>query len=223
MRAGLTGIVIVVAGAWACRPGPARLAYAPVPASGTRPTAVVRVHDSSLAALGLPALASAALPEGVRELRLSRGHGMIAGAEYPIVRIVEAPGCTRGELIRFAVRTRSGRVLDGPHRWRARRVPAAGAIDWDRALAALDSLGIDSLVPPVYATGVVDAGELVVEVRRGAAYRAYAVDAPATRDDAVGRRAAAIAQVLDSLDRLTQHPWPPQSDRRLMPTRRTSC
>lgn len=50
--------------------------------------------------------------------------------------------------------------------------------DWTRLLADLDSLNVNDLEAPVYRTGITDAGDLVVESRRGAEYRAYEVNAP---------------------------------------------
>src|SRR5690348_13236981 len=88
-----------------CAPaGAPSLPYQVVPPPATRPDVVVRLHDSVLAVLGLPALATHALPAGYRELRISRGHGMIAGPEYTLVRVVQTPTGTTGETIRFHVR-----------------------------------------------------------------------------------------------------------------------
>jgi hypothetical protein len=201
MRAILT---LATAGVLGCGGGTQRMAYTPAPAGGPRPATVAHIHDSSLAVLQLPPLATHAVPSGVREIRLSTGSGMIAGADYPLLRVVAGPEGVRGELVHWAVRVVDGRVLDGPTRWTARRVAPVTPIDWVRVLARLDSLGVDSLVPPVYSVAVTDAGDLAVEVRQGAAYRAYEVNAPGYRSDPVGRRAAAIMQLVDSLDRLTR-------------------
>lgn len=157
--------------------------------------------DPSLQALGVPPLASVGLRAGYRELRLSRGHGMVLGTDYPVVRVVGQPDRVDGEVIRF--RGISDTVAH-TIRWSARRVRPSRPIDWARLLSYLDSLGVSDFEPPVYRDAIMDAGDLVVESRRGAEYRAYEVNAPQLRADTVSQRAAKIAAVVDSLERLTR-------------------
>ena len=183
---------------------PPALAYRVVPAPVARPYTVTHLHDSVLAALGLPALATHALPAGYRELRLSRGHGMVVGPEYTLVRIVQTPVTTTGEAIRFRVRFVGNTMAEGSGRWAARRVRPSAPIDWQRLLTYVDSLQIEAFVAPTYNDFITDAGDLVVEVRRDSTYRAYEVNAPGWRQDPAGRHAAAIAHMVDSLDRLTR-------------------
>ncbi len=169
--------------------------------AGARPAVLERAIDPSLKALGLPSLARAGLPPGYRELRLSRGHGMVLGPEYPVVRILGRPAGVSGEIIRFrGIVDTVARTV----RWTARRVRPAHSVDWRGLLAHLDSLGVTTLEPPTYRTAIMDAGDLVVEVRSGAEYQAYEVNAPQLRTDSVSQRATKIAGVVDSLERLTR-------------------
>ena len=165
---------------------------------------VVAVTDSALASLGLPSLAAASLPPEYRELRISRGHGMVLGGEYPLVRIVESQSEVVGEVIRFrAILSGSGdkaRIL----RWAARVERPTEPIDWHSVVMLLDAAGIANLDAPNYTTAYMDAGNLVVEVLRGSRYRAYEVNAPQLRTDSVSREAARIAALVDSLDRMTR-------------------
>ena len=164
---------------------------------------VVAVIDSALSSLGLPSLAAASLPPEYRELRISRGHGMVLGGEYPLVRIVESRSEVVGEVIRFrAILSGSGdkvRIL----RWAARVERPTAPVDWHRVVMLLDAASIANLDPPNYTTAYMDAGDLVVEVLRGSRYRAYEVNAPQLRTDSISREAARIAALVDSLDRLT--------------------
>jgi hypothetical protein len=171
--------------------------YGPVvvaPAANVAP-AVRRLHDSVAAAVGLPPLADVPVPEGYREIRLSSGHGMIAGAEYPMLRLVEGPGGVTGELLLFRVR------LDAPvasQRWAVRRLGEAPAEGWSVWLRQLDSLGVAR--PPAEGPRryITDSGHLIVEVRHGGEYLTYDVNAPMYRQDAEGQRAAAMVRVLDA-------------------------
>jgi hypothetical protein len=76
---------------------------------------------------------------------------------------------------------------------------AVPPIDWGRLLAVLDTLGVETMIPPQYSNAITDAGDLIVEVRRGSVYRSYFVNAPSHRADSVARRAARIAFLVDSL------------------------
>jgi hypothetical protein len=149
-------------------------------------------------------LAAASLPPEYRELRISRGHGMVLGGEYPLVRIVESRSEVVGEVIRFrAILSGSGdklRIL----RWAARVERPTAPVDWRNVVTLLDAAGIENLDAPKYRTHTMDAGDLVVEVLRGSGYRAYEVNAPQLRTDSISRKAARIAALVDSLDRLTR-------------------
>jgi hypothetical protein len=167
-----------------------------------RPT-VVAITDSALSSLGLPSLAAASLPPGYRELRISGGHGMVLGDEYPLVRIVESQAGIIGDVIRFrAILNGSGdtvRIV----RWAARVARPSAPIDWRRVAISFDAAGIENVHSPNYSHAYMDAGDLVVEVLRGASYRAYEVNAPRLRTDSIGVEAARITALIDSLDRLT--------------------
>jgi hypothetical protein len=138
-----------------------------------------------------------------RELRISRGHGMVLGGEYPLVRIVASRSEVVGEVIRFwAVLGGSGdkvRIL----RWAARVETPTAPVDWPRVVMLLDAAGIEDLNPPNYTTAYMDAGDLVVEMLEGSSYRTYELNAPQLRTDSIGRQAARIATLVDSLVRLT--------------------
>jgi hypothetical protein len=143
------------------------------------------------------------LPPTYREWRILRGHGMVLGAEYPLVRIVASRSGVVGEVIRFRA------VLSGADntvrvlRWAARVERPRAPVDWPRIVMLLDAAGIADLDPPTYTTAYLDAGDLVVEVLRGSSYRAYELNAPQLRTDSISRQAAGIATLLDSLDHLT--------------------
>jgi hypothetical protein len=175
---------------------------------GSVSTTPQTLHDLAAGALRLPPLARAALPTGERELRVSTGHGMALGAEYPLLRVRAGPWGVAGEVLFYrAVPPRRARAV-GPGaawNWAARRAALSPPPDWRALLARLDDLRIATPVtPPSEARGVVDAGELVVEARDGAAYVAYDVNAPRFRTDAEGRRAAAVARIVDSLAAATR-------------------
>jgi hypothetical protein len=197
-------LIAVLVGA-GCTPGPASLPYqhsaAPPP---PRPAVVTLVLEPSLASLAVPPLAEAGLPPGYRELRISRGHGMVLGSEYPLVRVGARAGKPWGEVIRFHGTRAAGGDVHSPIVWSARVVRPSAPVDWSSLLRRLDSLGVESLEPPRYDSFVSDAGDLVVESREGEQYRAYEINAPHLRGDPVSARAAAIARVVDSLDRLTR-------------------
>jgi hypothetical protein len=168
-------------------------------------TRVATVMDSALSSrLGLPSLAASSLPPEYREVRLSRGHGMILGGEYPVVRITESQSQVSGEVILFRA------VLSGSAdkvkvvRWEARVARPRASVDWHGVMMILDFAGISDLEPPNYATAYMDAGDLVVEVLRGSNYRAYEFNAPQLRTDSISRKAARIAALVDSLNRLTR-------------------
>ena len=133
----------------------------------------------------------------------TRGHGMVLGGEYPLVRIVESRSEVVGEVSRIrAILSGSGdkvRIL----RWAARVARPTAPVDWHRVVMLLDAAGIANLDPPNSTTAYMDAGDLVVEVLRGSRYRAYEMDAPQLRTDSSSRDAARIATLVDSLDRLT--------------------
>ena len=169
-----------------------------------RPQVITTAIDPGLASLNLPPLAGVTLPATWRELRISGGHGMTLGAEYPMIRIIAQSGRVSGQILFFrAVVAPTGRATRPP-RWSARVAKLGRAIDWPTVLRALDVLGISTYEPPTYRTTIMDAGDLVVEVRHGAIYRAYEVNAPHLRSDTVSWRAAQIARVADSLASLTR-------------------
>ena len=154
--------------------------------------------DPLLGSLSLPLLARAALPPNYRELRLSRGFGMILGAPNPLIRITAGPGGVAGDVILYHA-VLSTTDSQPRVRWAAEIVRSRHRIDWRRALVLLDSLGVGILVSPHYPMTVSDAGDLVVEVRGGSSYRKYELNAPGRRSDPLGIRAARIARIVDSL------------------------
>ena len=184
---------------------PHAASYSPAPQLPLdRPLIMKNVLDPSTAFLGLPSLAHVVLPTGVRELRLSIGHGMVLGAEYPLIRIVEGPIGVIGEVIRFRGNTSARGSTPATVRWTSRIVTPTEHIDWNKALATLDSLGIDTFISPTYSVAIMDAGDLTVEVRRGSSYRAYEVNAPQARGDSISARAAKMAGFVHLLERLTR-------------------
>ena len=167
---------------------------APPDTAGTPPE-VRSLHDSTLAAVGLPSLAGASLPPGYREFRLSQGHGMILGGRYPLLRIVQSPDHVAGELYWM---------------WcapcRAELAPLGRPIDWATLLRRFDSLGVATFRAPVPRGWISDAGDLVVEVRVGRSYRAYDVNAPDRHSETEYAVAREVFEVIDSLARLAREP-----------------
>jgi hypothetical protein len=184
---------------------PRLVPYGPVGSQpGARPRIMKDVLDPSAAVLGLPSLAFVTLPQNVRELRLSRGHGMILGAEYPLIRIVEGVGGVSGEVIRFHGVVEAHDSSRRTVRWAARIVRPTQEVNWSQVLQTLDSLGIETFVSPAYRSAIMDAGDLTVEIRRGSIYRAYEVNAPQLREDSTSARAAPMARFVDLFERLTR-------------------
>jgi hypothetical protein len=173
------------------------------PVDEPRPRVISSAIDSSLATLGLPSLAEVTLPPAYRELRLTPGHGMILGQPYPLIRITAEPDRVSGQVIFFQAKLSWGETPLRHLGWTARVARPRTSIDWGRVLATLDSLGVTTFQPPRYLVAYSDAGDLVVEVREGAAYRGYQVNAPHLRSDTISHRAAAMARIVDSLARLT--------------------
>jgi hypothetical protein len=174
-------------------------AYAESASSGARPGPGTpsELHDAIATVLGIPSLAAVALPSGARELRISTGSGMVYGWEYPIVRIVLDSTGARGEVWRY----RGQRDSSGTGRFIVRRVVPRPRPDWAQIMARLDTLGADTLAVPQGGVTWADAGELLLESRRGADYRSVAINAPTHRTGEAARRAAVVAALIDSLGR----------------------
>jgi hypothetical protein len=173
--------------------------YRALAAGDARPSpgTASQLHDRVAAVLGIPSLAAVALPAGTRELRISTGHGMIYGYEYAIVRIVQDAAGAEGEVWRYR-----GQLDPSPTgQFIVRRVVPTPRPDWARMVARLDALGADTLNVPRDGGAWADAGELLLESRRGAGYRSVDVNAPTHRRGEAARRAVVIATLIDSLDR----------------------
>lgn len=180
---------------------PFELPYHPqASVDGGRPHEVVGIHDSAFASIGIPALAAVTLPDGYREFRISTGHGMVYGGEYPLLRLVATPSTVLGEIYYYRA-LMGAEIPPNGNRWQLRRGAPRDPVSWAQVLARFDSLGIDELTSPGYASAMMDAGKLNVEVRRGTVYRAYSFNAPHYRDDDVSRRAARIATTVNVLGR----------------------
>ncbi|MDF1501820.1 hypothetical protein [Roseisolibacter sp. H3M3-2] len=177
--------------------------------TGDSVSAAARAHDPIAAALGLPPLRLAHLPAGVREFRLSTGHGMVAGWEYPLVRLVAEEGRPpRGEvwLYRQPRDTTEARTAGGLVTRRGRLQPAP---EWVAIGRRLDSLRTEVFRSRGAGRRMVfDAGELYVEYRAGAEYRAQWINAPAwrARFDPAAEAPAAVAALIDSLGRVAGAP-----------------
>lgn len=154
-----------------------------------------RIHDPAAFALRAPALRSVVLPRGDRELRLSTGPGMIAGAEYGVLRIVQTAGRVDGEVWRYrSVLSSNERIT---HRaYRSRVEPPIG---WARLLARVDSLTEEGLEVPLAGIGFHDAGALYVESLAGNVYWSSFANAPSRRTTTAARRAALVEALVDSL------------------------
>lgn len=158
------------------------------------------VHDSAAAAVRLPALHAMSLPSGFREIRLSGGHGMASGPEYPLLRLVGGPDGVHGEIIAFRTVLDTTGTVPQNH-WSARVKRFHHAPDWEAVLRRLDGWGIPDLVSPHYDMTWMDAGDLLAETRTGGDYKALWFNAPGQRRDSVAARAVAVLRLLDSLNR----------------------
>jgi len=187
--------------ACAGQPRPVIAPYAVASGARPRPVVLERAIDPCLRIVGLASLAEVELPQGYRELRLTGGPGMILGEDYPVVRVLASPQGVQGEVVRCW-----GYVDSTTHEihHRALRARPSRPVNWARLFAHLDSLGASTLQSPKHQTVVFDAGDLIVEIRDGARYRAYEVNAPTWRADSLGRQAARIKAVVDSMNRLTR-------------------
>jgi hypothetical protein len=174
-----------------------RVAYAmraPVTAS-TEVNEAAAYHDRIATGLGLPPLRNVSLSDGNRELRLSTGAGMIYGAWYRVVRIVETPEGVSGEVWRYR-----GRLLpQGTSSLEVERERLQRPSEWKRVLMKLDSLGADQIDAPKDGPWWADAGELYVESLRGSEYRSVAFNAPTLRQGDAARRAIAVEALIDSV------------------------
>ncbi len=139
----------------ACHGGPRVVAapYGDRPASAGSTESTAEPHDSESIEivnrlLNLRSLDSVTLPPGYRELRIADSFGMIAGTRIPVLRIVQGPAGTVGELAfywskvawdrpddlaRCAANRRGLEIC-------AKRVPLDD-MDWNAVAARLDSLG----------------------------------------------------------------------------------
>lgn len=196
--------VVLVAGACASGRLLDRMPYGlarPV-AEATTVSPEVGLHDAVVRRIALPPLAHGALPPGYRELRVSTGHGMILGAEYPMLRVVESGGRVSGELLMYRADLRARGTET---RWLVRRaLRELPEEKWRTIVARLDSLEVGRPAAIESRPAWMDAGELVVEVRDGDRYMAYQVNAPRRRSGAEAGRAAALESLVDSLARLVQ-------------------
>jgi hypothetical protein len=93
LTAGLAGLTVL---GCAGRVAPSFAPYLKTPTGlSTKPPA----GGPRFRSIGLPELAARNLPEGYRELRISRGIGMVATVANPLLRIVEGPKGIAGEVI----------------------------------------------------------------------------------------------------------------------------
>lgn len=174
----------------------------------------VAATDEGAAALGWAPLREAPLPAQTREYRLWHS-GVFAPLET-VVRIVATGDTVRGEAAVWWSGDAAGRAklgqwvdqYDGP---RCERLPPVALAEacrfrqplatgtWNDVLRTVDSLGANRL--PGGPTGGLDGYTLVVEVRRGADYRAYEYWAPELTPGYAGTREA--AQLAALVERLT--------------------
>jgi hypothetical protein len=164
--------------------------------NGQRNGAAV-AHDPIAKSLGIRPLRQVILPVDNRELRLSTGAGMIFGAQYGVLRIIERGPVAQGEVWLY----RGVAARDGSTLYKVRRVRLSPNPEWKQLLARFDSLRADRIEVPSDGSSYSDAGELYVESLSGAAYRATSVNAPRLRKGAEARIAAAAAALIDSLVR----------------------
>lgn len=200
-------VVVLCASVVACTaPPPAELPYEWL----SKPDSAGPVGWWAQTRPAIPELATHALAANVRELRLSTGGSWILNEERAILRLYQTPGRTGGEVLFYRCVLAPGDAHVENCRWHTRVGRPRRRIDWGGVLARLDSLDLDRWQPDAYERlnagwrSWNDAGELLVEVRHGMAYRAFSVNAPLMRRDAWGRRAAPVARLVDSLIRLAQ-------------------
>lgn len=174
--------------------------------------AIARAH-------GLPDLKEGSLSNDSREIRI-RGHEtMVCCIPTPMLRIVQGPDGTRGELLLFRrLLLKPGNPAPRPDEQcaplRAQhicvRAWSTKAQDWTGVARALDELRAWSISEPcdlirsedglVVGLSVIgDSGELHLQRRVGAAFSSYRCNAPTLRTTAAGQAAAAIYRYLFDL------------------------
>lgn len=130
---------------------------------------------------------------------MSTGVGMIFGADYAVVRIVQDSAGARGELWRYHQKPGASSLNELV----VRRVVPRPSPNWSEIVSRLDALGVKTLVVPRVKLAWFDTGELLLESRRGVSYRSVSINAPSKLPWAAARRATIIAGLIDSLDRAT--------------------
>jgi hypothetical protein len=179
--------------------------------------------DPYAEAAGLRPLRFQTLPRGTREIRVWLGGGM--GWPQSLYRLVARGGRSTGEYIRYwdlvdddgapdsttfaaLIRYYERGRCEPVHRGRsaeACRARFQTEPDWRAVWRTADSLGVWTLPdapPPSGNTITLDGWGITVELRDGAAYRAWRYDNPDARHSPEAARASAFASALRSIDTL---------------------
>lgn len=160
-------------------------------------------------ARGMPALRSAQLPTGSREIRIADWYSMIAGRPEPMLRVVQLPDRVVGEVLFFwserlgehdIGRQQAARAVVHCTRYEnASRTCTAVAritqkVDWPRVAADLDSLGAWMIAERCEERGgYTDTGELLIQRLVVGRFDQYRCNAPRNRTATpTGRQALAI-------------------------------
>jgi hypothetical protein len=217
-------IALVLASAWL--PGSATAAT-DVPSDPHVPSLLQYTHEVAETA-GIGRLSATAGTPGVEELRIWVGFGIVT-PEHMLRLRIDATGKVSGELWVHFPGDLSG-VVDIHERKKIRRQwtrdcakPKRGRkddvclsifrtpVDWRDVYERLRALGIatlpDESALPRTALIALDGISMVVEVRNGAAYRAYAYSNPMLRD---GPEAEAAVKILHAVGEVIRAPGRPK-------------
>jgi len=157
-------------------------------------------------ARGLPNLRTVQLPIDMREIRIADQYSMQAGTPSPMLRIVQSPRETKGELLWFwservgDPRHLSGRPINCTEAEHSIRTCVALAqfaqpVDWSLVATRLDLLGAWALSQRCEndLSSYSDSGELTIQRLVGRRFDKYACNSPSHRaSTGDGRRALAI-------------------------------
>lgn len=164
-------------------------------------------------ARGVPNLRRVQLPTHTREIRIADSYSMMPGAPAPMLRIVQSPRGTKGELLWFwservgDPRVLSGRFVNCTVAERSIRTCVTLAqfphsVDWALIATRLDLLGAWTPLEACEKDGssYSDSGDLMIQRLVGRRFDKYACNGPAHRANSeAGRRALAIYEYFRQL------------------------
>ena len=185
--------------------------------------------DDAAAVLGLPLIGAAALPDGVRELRVGDDYSMFVGSPAPVLRLLQRTGRSDGQLVfvwhehvAWPKRHRATTCTPWTDSARTCAFISPVALDWTSVIARFDALGAWTITADCASESrtmpngsveigmrhITDVGELHLGRIVGSAGSIYRCNAPRARTrTSDGRAAIAIYDYF--LDVIKQSGGPP--------------